>query len=131
MFENSSTSDEQLSDQTDRSWLGWTARILGALLVAFWFVNGILFNLNTPWTEESLIFAGLIVISASDVGLAWWRADIGGLALLTTALAHGVFAYIASDHNLGVTVAIRAGPFLVVALLFLAAWQYSGRRTGV
>jgi hypothetical protein len=131
MVENNSAYDPQSPDQTERSWLGWTARILGTLIAVIWLLVVFVSNLNEPWSDETFILIALVIMSTTDVALAWWRADLGGLALMTTALAHGVFAYLASDHNQGFAIAIRAGPFLIVGLLFIAAWQYSGRRTGI
>lgn len=134
------TQPERPTETSNRSWVGWTARTLSALLVAFWLFAVIASGLSEPWSNESSGILALVIISTSDVVLAWWRADVGGFALLATALAHGIFAYVVSGHNRGyvvsghnrgIAVAITAGPFLIVALLFIAAWQYSGRRSGV
>lgn len=130
MQEIHQTPDKDMQ-QGNRSWLGWTARILSTLLVAFWLFIGMTSGFNAPWADEPRVLLALVLVSATDVAIAWWRADIGGFVLLTTAMAHGVFAHITSGHNRGFAVAIRAGPFLIVGLLFIAAWQYSGRKKGV
>lgn len=131
MNKRNSTTEEPPVAEATPSWLGWTARILGTLTAAFWLLAVIVSDLSEPWSNEAFVLTALVIMSAGDVALAWWRADIGGFALLITALAHGVFAYLASGHNRGVAVAITAGPFLIVGLLFIAAWQYSGRRSRI
>jgi len=105
---------------------------VSALLVAFWLFIAVFSVLKeTPLDSESVILMVFILMFTTDVGVAWWRADLGGFSLLTTALGGGVFAYLAAGHNKGLAVAVTAGPVFVVGLLFLAAWQYSGSRKGV
>ena len=105
----------------------WIARGTGSLVAAFWLLMGVLAGIVEPgpWSLESAIMAGLIVTSALAVLVAWWREGIGGTMVVICAVAHSVFAYVASGHNRGLAMLISGGPFLVIGILFLASWWRS------
>jgi hypothetical protein len=126
MADSRSTGDQAIR------WIRWIARGTGSSVAAFWLLMGVLSGIIEPgpWSLESAIMAGLIVTSALAVLVAWWREGIGGTMVVVCAVAHSVFAYVASGHNRGLAMLISGGPFLVIGILFLASWWRSrGART--
>jgi hypothetical protein len=107
----------------------WIARGIGSLVAGFWLFAGIASGIveSGPLTVESGIMAGLITASAVGVLIAWWREGIGGIVVMACAVAHAIFAYVASGHNKGLAIAISGGPFSLVGALFLASWWRSRR----
>lgn len=112
-------------------WLRWIARGTGSLVAGFWlFIAAVgAIRGSEPWTLESGILTGLIIVSAVSVAIGWWREGLGGVLLLIVAVVYSTFAYLASGHNRGLAMSISGGPFLVVGLLFLASW-WKRRRDG-
>lgn len=108
-------------------WLRWISRIAGTLVAGFWLSMGILSAIfeREPWTVEGFIMASLIVASAVGVGLAWWRARLGGIVLLLVGVAHCIFALVEARHNVAFAVLISGVPYLIVGALFLLAWRGS------
>jgi hypothetical protein len=111
------------------NWLRWAARGVGSLVAGYWLFIALAYAIggHEPRSAESLTMTGLIVSSTAGTLIAWWRARIGGIVLLVIAVAHSVFALIASGHHRGVAVLIAGGPFLLAGLLFLASWWKTRR----
>jgi hypothetical protein len=70
--------------------------------------------------------AGLIVVSALAVLIAWRWAGIGGLLVILSGVAHSAFALIASGRNRGIAMLISGGPFIVIGALFLLSARERG-----
>ncbi len=103
------------------------ARATGSLAAAFWLFVGIVSAVfdPEPWIVESFILAGLILVSALGVLIAWFHEGIGGTIVLICAVAHSTFAYMVSGHNKGFAMLITGGPFLLSGSLFLLSWWKS------
>jgi len=109
------------------TWLRWIARGMGSLMAGLWLVAGAASALSArePWTQESTIIALLVLTAASGVLTGWRRERIGGTLLVIVGLAFSVFAYLSAGRNKGYAMLVSGGPFLMVGLLFLAAWRKS------
>ncbi len=108
-------------------WLRWIARGMGSLIAGLWLVAAVASALRArePWTRESTIIALLVLGGASGVLTGWRRERIGGMILVIVGLAFSTFAYLSAGRNKGYAVLVSGGPFLIIGLLFLAAWWRS------
>ena len=107
--------------------LRWIARGIGTLVAVLW---GFIFVASVIGGEDEepllgAILTGLVLIAVVGVGIAWWRAGIGGTIVTIGAVALGVFAYVTAGYNKGLAVLTAGGPFLVSGILFLASWWLS------
>ena len=119
----------QVDGQGDRpaTWIRWIARGLGSLMAGMWLFVGAVSAMTErdPWTLESALMAAFTGALALGVVVAWRRERLGGTVLVITALAFSTFAYFSAGRNKGYAMLVSGAPFLVVGLLFLAAWRRS------
>jgi len=121
----------QRTTDTTTKWMCWLARGIGSLVGAFWLLSLIasliveVIGGRTPWSLEGAILAGLVIITALGVLIAWRREGIGGTIVAIGAIALGTFAYITARFNKVWAMLITGGPFLVAGTLFLACWRRS------
>jgi hypothetical protein len=121
-----------VNETTDRggraaAWLRWIARGMGSLMAGFWLVAAAASALSArePWTQESTLIALFVLGAASGVLIGWRRERIGGTLLVIVGLAFSAFAYFSAGRNKGYAMLVSGGPFLIVGILFLAAWWRS------
>ena len=88
-------------------WVRWIARLVGALVAAFWLFSGIVSVVvgpQEPWSIESTMMVIFILTLTVGVIVAWWRAGIGGTVLTVCGVAFGIFGYVSAGHNKGFAV---------------------------
>ncbi len=119
-----------MKDTTNRgaraaTWLRWIARGMGSLVAGLWLVAAVASALSVrePWTRESTIITLLVLGAAWGVVMGWRRERIGGTILVIVGLAFSTFAYLSAGRNKGYAMLVSGGPFLMVGILFLAAWR--------
>lgn len=126
----------QRPTDTTTKWIRWIARGIGSLAGAFWLLSltvGLIVELisgHTTWSLEGAILAGLVIITALGVLVAWRREGSGGMIVLIGAIALSTFAYVTARFNKIWAMLIAGGPFLVAGILFLTCWRRSKRRLG-
>jgi len=118
--------DSNTGDQPAKR-IHWTARGAGLLTTALWLlmVIGYAVDGTEPWTWESTVIMVLIIASTLGFVTAWWREWVGGVVLVTCAIAHSTFACFAAGHNHAFAMLISGGPYLVIGILFLWSWKKS------
>jgi hypothetical protein len=79
----------------------------------------------SPWPLEGTILAGLLIITALGLLIAWSREGVGGTLLLVGAIVLGTFSYLTAEHDKVWNMLLMGGPFLVAGILFLACWRQS------
>lgn len=109
----------------------WIARILGTVLavyLVFTTVAGLIMNFG----NLDLIVYGstaFIIIFVVGVIVAWFKEKIGGIILVTSAVAVSIFSIIAGLNNPNfdlMDLIILVGlPFLIIGILFLVSWWKS------
>lgn len=111
------------------TWLLWTARVLSALMTAYWLMAGIGGAISEPGplTVESAVVAIMIVLATISVVIAWLRTGIGGAILLAFGVIFSISAYFMAGGRRGFAMAVSGGPFIGFGALFLTSWQL--RRT--
>jgi hypothetical protein len=99
----------------------WIALGLGTLAGVWWLVSmvGQLVAGKEPPTIEGVLLGALTVACLAGVGLAWWRAGLGGAVLAVAGAALCVFAYLSAGRNKWVAVLVSGAPFLLAGVLLL------------
>jgi len=80
-----------------------------------------------PLTIEGALLGALIVACLVGVGLAWWRARLGGVVLATAGAALCVFSYLSAERNKWVAIWVSGAPFLMARVLLLLDRQREER----
>jgi hypothetical protein len=108
--------------------LRWIALGLATLAGLWWLVTlvGHLVSGPDPYAVEDAALEGTaltILVGACliGVGLAWWRARLGGGVLAVAGAALCVFAWITAGQNKAVAVLVSGAPFLVSGVMLLAS----------
>lgn len=102
----------------------WVGRAIGGLTLGFWLFMAVgeALSGNEPWVWESYFIVVFLAALLVSYGLAWWRENVGGTALLFVSIAFGGFALITSGHNHFFAMLISGGPFFLAAVFLLASW---------
>jgi hypothetical protein len=74
---------------------------------------------------EGTALAVLALVCLAGVGLAWWRARLGGAVLIVAGLALSIFAAVSAGRRQWAAVLTSGAPFLVAGVLLVV----SRRRT--
>lgn len=114
--------------------LRWIGLGLGTLAGAVWLFILIahLVGGEDPYAVEGAavegaLLAALVLACAVGVGLAWWRARLGGVVLAVAGVALCVFAYVSAERNQWVALLVSGAPFTVAGVLLLVG---RGERAG-
>lgn len=101
--------------------LRWIALGLATLAGAWWLVFGVgnLVAGEEPLTGEGSLLGALVVACLAGVGLAWWRARLGGAVLVVAGTALCVFAAVSAGRNRWAAVLVSGAPFAVAGVLLL------------
>jgi len=112
------------ADDRTAKWLRWIARAVGTSASALFLFVAVVsaFFDPEPWTLEGAVLAGLVLVAAVGVALAWWREGTGGTVVTAAGIALSIFAYVSAGHNKWFAVLVAGGPFLASGALFLACW---------
>ena len=70
---------------------------------------------------EGTVLTVLALACLLGVGLAWWRARLGGAVLTVAALALCIFAAVTAGQRQWATVLISGAPFLVAGVLLVVS----------
>jgi len=103
------------------------ARTLGSMISVLWLLAGVGYATLDPWTWESELVIVFLFFLALSVGIAWWKAKVGGIMLIVLSVAFSTFACIEAIHNHVLAVFLSGGPFLMVGILFLVTWQRANK----
>ena len=109
----------------------WVARILGSILAVYFVfttVANLIMDFKT-WDFAAYIFFAFTIIFAVGVIIAWFKEKIGGIILITGAVAGNIFSIVVGLNNPNFDLLdfiILAGlPFLIAGILFLVYWRKS------
>lgn len=98
----------------------WIARVIGSLAIAFFLfmcIGELMFN-SEPWTLEGGIVGGFAIVLMTGVLIAWWKEGIGGIILITGAIAFAIFIYFTAGRNKIWASVLISSPFLISGVLF-------------
>ncbi len=98
----------------------WVARIVGSLSAALFLFIGIveLISNTEPLTFEGRMIGAFGVIFMIGVLIAWWKEGIGGIVLITSAIAFGIFIYLTAGRNRLLASVLISSPFSISGVLF-------------
>ncbi|MBU4482790.1 MAG: hypothetical protein L6416_07225 [Candidatus Omnitrophica bacterium] len=121
---------DNISNSSDRTAkrIRWAARVIGITAGAFWVISLIASSIaefGTPVPIEGFILAGLVAINVIGIITAWWKEKIGGIIIVTAAVALCTFSYIEAGHNKILALLISGFPFLISGILFIISWWRS------
>lgn len=72
--------------------------------------------------EGGILLFALLVIATAGLLIGWWRAGIGGLLAVFSALLLAGAIYAAAGRNPLLAAIVYSSPFLIGGALFLACW---------
>ncbi len=106
----------------------WIARIFGtflALYLTFTTVANLIMDYKN-WDFIPYIYFVFFIVFTIGVIIAWFKEKIGGIILISGAVAGSIFSIIAGlnnpDFDLLDFIILAGLPFLIVGILFLVYW---------
>jgi membrane protease YdiL (CAAX protease family) len=105
-----------------KTWINITAKVIGSIAAAYWFVavfGNLISGDETGISLEGIILTVLVCIAIAGVLVAWMREKTGGVIVSIAALALCIFAYVTAGRNKGFAVLVSGAPFLLSGILFL------------
>src|SRR4030042_2322473 len=112
----------------------WIARIFGTFLAVyliFTTVANLIIDYKN-WDFIPYVYFAFFIIFAIGVITAWFKEKIGGIILITGAVAGSIFSIIVGlnnpDFDLLDFMILAALPFIIIGILFLVYWWKSRKK---
>jgi hypothetical protein len=109
----------------------WIARVISALVTAFWLMIMIINLLcecvvgyiSISWENTALVF--LVASSTLSAILAWRKEGAGGLVMILWGIVFAIVACLTSRPYQMFSMLITGVPYVIAGSLFLASWWRS------
>ena len=106
-------------------WIGLGLGTLAGAVWAFVLIASLIGGPDPHAVEGAAVEGTALTVLAlaclAGVGLAWWRARLGGAVLVVAGLALCIFAAVSAGRNRWSAVLISGAPFLVAGVLLVAS----------